>query len=417
MFKPVAVVLGVLTIGVFDLYLYQPVRVISASWRRTARVFIRGLYWITSAFFLLCAITILMYGPALWSPAVRNWIITGMFIVYFSKITGGIFVLADDLQRWVRWMGKRFSRSPSPDTVAGKKIPRSEFLSRMAVLTAGIPFGTLAFGIISGAHDYRIHCVKVYLPHLPRAFDGLRIGQISDIHAGSFFNRTAVKGGVELLMREKPDVIFFTGDLVNNQTDEIDEYMNIFNRLRAPLGVYSVTGNHDYGNYRSWPSAEAKRKNFEDLIEAHRLLGYDLLMNEHRYLTVDGERLAVLGVENWGTGRFPKYGNLEKAWYGADAPVKLLLSHDPSHWDAEVRARYPDIDLMFAGHTHGFQFGIEWGSVRWSPSQYVYKQWAGLYQEGDQYLYVNRGFGYIGYPGRVGIAPELTILELKKDKA
>jgi predicted MPP superfamily phosphohydrolase len=193
--------------------------------------------------------------------------------------------------------------------------------------------------------------------------------------------------------------------------------MNIFNRLRAPLGVYSVTGNHDYGNYRSWPSAEAKRKNFEDLIEAHRLLGYDLLMNEHRYLTVDGERLAVLGVENWGTGRFPKYGNLEKAWYGADAPVKLLLSHDPSHWDAEVRARYPDIDLMFAGHTHGFQFGIEWGSVRWSPSQYVYKQWAGLYQEGDQYLYVNRGFGYIGYPGRVGIAPELTILELKKDKA
>jgi uncharacterized protein len=210
-------------------------------------------------------------------------------------------------------------------------------------------------------------------------------------------------------------VIFFTGDLVNEETQEVDNYIHVFDKVKAPLGVFSITGNHDYGDYRIWSSTEAKQKNFQDLKTAHRLLGWDLLMNEHRFLRVDGEQLVVVGIENWGTGRFPKYGQLDKAYQGAeDIPFKVLLSHDPSHWDAQVRPEYPDIDLMLAGHTHGFQFGVEAAGIKWSPSQWIYKQWAGLYQEGQQYLYVNRGYGYIGYPGRIGILPEITVFELKK---
>ena len=269
--------------------------------------------------------------------------------------------------------------------------------------------------LFPGAHDYRVRRQTVKLPNLPASFDGLKIAQLSDIHSGSFFNKKAVRGGVEMVLAEKPDVIFFTGDLVNNEASEVMEYIDVFNKLKAPLGVYSITGNHDYGDYHRWASAEAKQKNFNDLKEAHRLLGFDLLMNQHRFLESGGEKIAIIGIENWGGRGFAKYGKLDEAYRGTEeASVKLLLSHDPSHWDAQVRPLYHDIDLMFAGHTHGFQFGVELGNFKWSPSQYAYKQWAGLYQEGSQYLYVNRGFGYLGYPGRIGMPPELTIIELKR---
>jgi predicted MPP superfamily phosphohydrolase len=302
-----------------------------------------------------------------------------------------------------------------PAGLPGPAIARSEFLSQAALIAATIPFGAFTYGIISGAHDYRIRRQTVSLPNLPKAFDGISIGQLSDIHSGSFFNKTAVKGGVEMLLKEKPDVVFFTGDLVNNQTSELKDYFDVFNKVKAPMGVFSVTGNHDYGDYHKWESADAKVQNFQDLLRAHKELGFDLLQNEHRWLEVDGERIAILGNENWGAGRFAKYGKLDQAYEGTEeAPVKLLLSHDPSHWDAQVRQNYKDIDMMFAGHTHGFQFGVEVGGFKWSPSQYIYKQWAGLYKEDNQYLYVNRGFGYLGYPGRVGIPPEITIVTLKR---
>ncbi|HQQ83300.1 MAG TPA: metallophosphoesterase, partial [Cyclobacteriaceae bacterium] len=266
----------------------------------------------------------------------------------------------------------------------------------------------------SGAHDYRVRKVTVKLKNLPKSFDGLRIGQISDIHSGSFWNKTAVKGGTEMLMAEKPDVIMFTGDLVNNDSTEIKEYFPIFDKLRAPLGVFSVTGNHDYGDYKRWESEALKQANFKNLVEAHKLMGYDLLMNEHRFLSQGPDKIAIIGNENWGV-RFSKHGKLDQAVKGTDeAAVKILLSHDPTHWDAQVRPNYPDIDLTLAGHTHGFQFGVEIGGIKWSPVQYVYRQWADLYKEGEQYIYVNRGFGYLGYPGRVGMPPELTILELKR---
>ena len=223
------------------------------------------------------------------------------------------------------------------------------------------------------------------------------------------------KGGVEMLMKEKPDVVFFTGDLVNNQAAEMKDYVNVFDKLRAPLGVFSVTGNHDYGDYHAWPTQEAKRRNFDHLMLAHEEMGYRLLMNENHIVREGADQLAIIGIENWGGRGFSKYGKLGQAHKGTEnAAVKLLLSHDPSHWDLQVRPEFSDIDIMFSGHTHGFQFGVEIGDIKWSPSQYAYKQWSGLYKQDEQYLYVNRGFGYLGYPGRIGMPPELTIMELTR---
>jgi uncharacterized protein len=245
----------------------------------------------------------------------------------------------------------------------------------------------------------------------------MTIAQISDIHSGSFFNRVAVKGGVEMLMKEKPDVAFFTGDLVNNLASEVQEYVDIFSKVKAPLGVFSTLGNHDFADYVNWgDNVAGKRQNLEDLKRAHKVLGWDLLNDENRHLTQNGEKLAIIGVQNIsGQSRFHTYGDLAKAVKGTEeTPVKLLLSHDPTHWDKEVNTNYKDIDVMFSGHTHGTQFGITVAGQTWSPAQYAYKQWGGLYEEGNQKLYVNRGYGYIGYPGRIGMPPEITIFELKR---
>lgn len=399
---------------VVDYYVFQAIVVVSRNWPSVPQALVRYGFWIPT---ILCVSFLMwwMFGdPYAVSSNTRNWVATGIFAVYVSKLFAVIVLFIDDLRRGVTWVVNFFNKGAAGDA-AGAAITRSDFLAKTAVAAAAIPFGTMAFGILSGAHDYRVRKKTVVLPNLPKAFDGVTIGQVSDIHSGSFFNKTAVKGGVEMLLREKPDVIFFTGDLVNNEASEVKDYINIFDKFRAPLGVYSVTGNHDYGDYHRWANASAKQRNFNDLLEAHRLMGFHLLKNDHHFLQTGSDRIAILGIENWGGRGFAKYGRLDEAYEGTqDAPVKLLLSHDPSHWDLQVRPEYGDIDMMFAGHTHGFQFGVEVGDFKWSPSQYVYKQWAGLYQEGSQYLYVNRGFGYLGYPGRVGMPPELTIIELKR---
>jgi predicted MPP superfamily phosphohydrolase len=216
------------------------------------------------------------------------------------------------------------------------------------------------------------------------------------------------------MMELQPDIIFFTGDLVNNVADEMDELKTVFSKLAAPLGVYSILGNHDYGDYVQWESAQAKVANLEKLKTVHKEMGWRLLLNEHVGIEKDGQSIALIGIENWGArANFSKYGDLSAAYKGAENyPFKILLSHDPSHWEAEVCRDYKDIDLVFSGHTHGMQFGLEIPGFRWSPVQYVYKQWAGLYRKDQQKLYVNRGFGFLGYPGRVGILPEITYLEL-----
>ncbi len=266
----------------------------------------------------------------------------------------------------------------------------------------------------SGVHNFKLHEIRVPISQLPLSFEGIRIVHISDIHAGSFFDKRSVKKGVTEVMRQRPDMIFFTGDLVNRSTRELEDHFGALSKLKAPLGVYSILGNHDYGDYVDWPTANMKRQNLLEMVEAHRALGWDLLLNQHRILQLGSASMAILGVENWGIGRFSKYGRLDEAYRGAEeADVKILLTHDPSHWEARVLPDHSDIDVTFAGHTHGFQFGLELGTLQWSPFRVLYKQWAGLYEHDGQYLYVNRGFGYMmNIPFRVGIRPEITVVEL-----
>lgn len=329
------------------------------------------------------------------------------------KLVFIFFLLIDDGLRLVRYITHKTFYLPQA-AANGLTMSRSDFIVKAGLAASSLPLAGFTWGIVRGAHDYRIHTENIVLKNLPSVFDGLRIVQISDIHCGSFFDKNAVKKGIDMILEQKADLIFFTGDLVNNITDEAYEYAEMFSMLKAPLGVYSVLGNHDYGDYHQWSSQQEKRRNFENMINLHKAMGWHLLMNECVIIERQGSRLAIIGVENWSArGNFPKYGKIELAVKGTEGiPVKLLLSHDPSHWDAQVRQEYPDIDVMFSGHTHGMQFGLEIGNIRWSPAQYFYKQWAGLYKEANQYLYVNRGFGFIGFPGRLGILPEITVVRL-----
>ncbi|HEY9561470.1 MAG TPA: metallophosphoesterase [Anseongella sp.] len=404
-----------------DLYLFQAVK---ASFRKRSertRKIIAAVFWFFSAVVIVSMFLVVFVEL---DNSVRKALMLTAILLVLFKFFALPALLIDDLRRGlvllIRWVRKKF-HPPAEEELekAEKKISRSEFLSKAGLVIGAVPLTTLGYGIVSNSvYDYRVRHVALRLPNLPKAFHGLRIGQLSDIHAGSLAHkhRNAVTAGIELLLREKPDVIFFTGDLVNDETAEMQNWATVFEKLKAPLGVYSVTGNHDYGDYRDWKSPQAKKQNFEDLKRVHANMGWDLLMNEHRFLEQGGEKLAIVGVENWGAiARFPKYGKLEKASEGTgEAAVKLLLSHDPSHWRGQVIPEFSDIDAMFSGHTHGMQFGVRLKQFQWSPAQYVYPEWAGMYHEGKQQLYVNVGYGFLGYPGRVGMRPEITIFELER---
>ncbi|HVV54877.1 MAG TPA: metallophosphoesterase [Mucilaginibacter sp.] len=397
-----------------DFYLIGAVRAGLKKWKFVHKPAFIRLYWGFSIL-LICGIMISVFARA--GLGFRSVFLAAFFLQLLGKLFFLPFVITDDTRRLIIWFKRKRNNKisiPAKTESNPNAIPRSEFLMKAGLLAGSVPLAALTYGTISGVYDYRIKHQKLYLPNLPKAFDGIRLGQISDIHSGSFYNKKAVAGGVEMLLKEKPDFIFFTGDLVNERTSEMRDYQDIFTKIKAPLGVYSSLGNHDYGDYYNWDSWEDRRRNFEDMIQTHKNLGWDLLRNENRRLKVGGEEIGILGVENWGTiSRFGKRGRLDLAVKNTDdLPVKLLLSHDPSHWRAKV-LDYPDIDVMFAGHTHGMQFGIRTKQFQWSPIQYIYNEWAGLYRERNQQLYVNVGYGFLGYPGRVGILPEITIFELK----
>lgn len=409
------ILIFILVLGIVDLYFYQGLQTLIAPLSPSIKLVVYTLYvsFVVFTFISFLAYRWLPGGTS--NPLIKYRLIPAWFIKYAIKLFSSIFLLLDDITRGARWIAYKLLQLFTQGGLDYIYIPRSIWWTQIGMAAATIPFATLGYGIIAGAHDYRVRKVRIKLPQLPAAFHGLIIGQLSDIHSGSFFNKTAVTGGIHMLLREKPNIIFFTGDLVNDTADEVKEYIPLFRQVKAELGVFSTLGNHDYGDYIPWSSLAAKQQNLQDLCQTHAELGWRLLKNEHVRLGKGADQIAIIGVENWGT-RFSKHGNLNLAAQGtADIPVKLLLSHDPSHWDAQVRPQFKDIDITFSGHTHGFQFGIEIGSFKWSPVQYQYKQWAGLYQEGDQYLYVNRGFGYLGYPGRIGIWPEITIVELVKE--
>jgi len=400
-----------------DLYVFQGLKMLVSSWPQANRRLIYIVYWALTAVAIAFFIAFQFTNPDKWSRPARTFMFSFILVNYFTKIFFVLILLIGDLVRLVRWLIQKSSNIIQNKPLSeGEPITRSEFMVKVALIVASVPFFSMLYGILLGAHDYRVRRVKIAFKNLPASFDGLKILQISDIHSGSFYNKAAVKKGVELIMNQKADIIFFTGDLVNNVADEVEDYIEVFGKLKAPMGVYSVLGNHDYGDYKQWDSIEDKKKNLQNLIKAHSRMGWELLMNEHKIFDRNGEKIALLGVENWGAKkRWPKYGRLDKAYAGSEnIPFKLLLSHDPSHWDAQVRPQCSDIDLTLSGHTHGFQFGVEIPGIKWSPVQYMYKEWAGLYKQGEQYLYVNRGFGYIGFPGRVGMPPEITVIELKK---
>lgn len=405
-----------------DFYCYKAIIGTFKKWSpKTKKVF--TITWWTVNILLIIGVFAAIYLNLFLSA--RAVILVAFFLLSVAKFMMIPFLLIDDIRRGFIKLFKTVKKS-SPvvnkeeqaveETPVGEPISRSTFLVKAGLVAAAVPLSSLSWGIISGAYDYQIKRRTLVLPNLPSAFDGIKLAQISDIHSGSFYNKVAVKGGVEMLMAEKPDFVFFTGDLVNNLTSEVKDYQDIFSKVTAPLGVYSVLGNHDYGDYHfGRESSPAKVKNLQDMVKTHKLMGWDLLMNENRRLKVDGQEIGILGIENWGMGRFPKYGKMELATANTeDLPVKLLLSHDPSHWRNEVLQKYKDIDVAFAGHTHGMQFGVRLKEFQWSPVQYIYKEWAGLYAEEQQQLYVNVGYGFLGYPGRVGILPEITIFELKR---
>ena len=398
-----------------DIYAYQVVKSVLPN-DGALRRWIPIAYW---SFTIFCAFTftyLRIVGQAHVSRLFLLFAFSTFFIFYFSKLIICIFLLLEDVGRlgvtsffWVKSKVVTEALPYSPG--------RSSALAKIAMGVAAIPFFSLIYGMVKGAYKYQVKRIPLVLKNLPKSFEGLKLVQISDIHSGSFYDKEAVMKGIQMILDLKPDMVFFTGDLVNNEAPEIKDYMDVFSKIQAPLGVFSVLGNHDYGDYKLWESEEAKKQNLKDLMRHHAEMGWRLLMDEHVVVEKGGESMAIIGIQNWGAkGRFPKYGNLTKAYKGSEnQPVKLLLSHDPSHWEAEVVPKFPDIDAMFAGHTHGMQFGIEIPGLKWSPVQYMYKQWAGLYENKDQKLYVNRGFGFIGYPGRVGIWPEITLFTLQKE--
>lgn len=397
-----------------DFYVFQSLRLVTSGLPQKSRLLIHAIYWSFTVVAVLLFLLIPMVGFESIPKFIRTYVFAIVVGLFIAKLVASLFFLIDDLRRILQWGGTKTIQLVNGKGVeSAEGISRSVFLSWLGVGVGSGLFGSLLYGF-GNKYKYKIEKKKVSSNKLPEAFKGLKIVHISDIHSGSLDDVQAVEKGVKKIMDLKPDLVFFTGDLVNNVATEMDSLKDVFSGIKAPLGVYSILGNHDYGDYVQWPNKEAKNENLDRLKDVHAQMGWRLLLNENIAIEKDGAKIGLIGVENWGAkANFSRYGDLKKAYEGAEQyPFKILLSHDPSHWDAEVCKHYTDIDLMLSGHTHGMQFGVEIPGFRWSPVQYVYKQWSGLYNNGEQKLYVNRGFGFLGYPGRVGMLPEITLLEL-----
>jgi len=402
-----------------DLYFYQSIKTVLANSSAFKKNFAFTSYWSFTIFSMLLFLTPSLFTFSDFPKFVRIYVFSFVVMIIISKLIGSVFIALDDIIRFLRWVSSYILKPSEVVTnstaVNPHAISRLRFLNVIALTMAAIPFSSFIYGMVKGAFDYKIHRVKVVLPNLPSEFNGLKIVQISDIHSGSFVSTSPLETAVKMIQQQNADIIFFTGDLVNNESKEMNPFIEVLSKITAPMGVFSTLGNHDYGDYVTWESQVAKEKNLQDLKDIHAKLGWKLMMNEHVSLKKAESEIALIGIENWGGNlNFPKYGDMKKAYAGTEKyPVKLLLSHDPSHWNMQVTEEFKDVDITFSGHTHGFQFGIEIpGLIKWSPSQFVYKQWAGLYSKKNQYLYVNRGLGFLGYPGRVGIMPEITVMEL-----
>jgi predicted MPP superfamily phosphohydrolase len=367
-------------------------------------------YW----FLCIASLGSFLLFPFIVNPYFRQYVFSIGIGWVITQITMVLFFLVDDLRRGTFWtMGQVASAAGAKFMNTENGIPRSTFLNWLGLGVSSTLFFSLLYGF-GNKYKYQLVHKKVKIKNLPEAFKGFKILHISDIHSGSLKEKASVQKGIELIQKQHADLILFTGDIVNDRATEMEEWKDVFGQLTAPKGVFSTLGNHDYGDYVQWPSKAAKEENLNALKQVHASMGWKLLMNENVSIEQGGAQIKLVGIENWGAkARFPKYGKMDQAMAGIDPnDVIILMSHDPSHWEAQVIVEYPHVDLMLSGHTHGMQFGLENPYFKWSPVQWVYKQWAGLYQQGAQQLYVNRGFGFLGYPGRVGIMPEITVLEL-----
>jgi predicted MPP superfamily phosphohydrolase len=375
-----------------DIYFFQAIETL------TTNEFILWGYWFIDVLLIAGFASLLSRRGANRQASLISWLMALMLLTLVPKIFAMPVMLLEDVSRL-------FRNFP----------PRSVWVSELAVVIAAVPFFSLLYGMTGGRHRYKVHRVTLKFAHLPEAFDGFTITQLSDIHAGSFSSQRGVEKGITMVNKQSSDLLLFTGDLVNNKATEMDPWKESFAKLTAPFGKYSVLGNHDYGDYIKWDSKEEQDANLKRLKGVHKEIGFRLLLNEAVHIEKDGQSIALIGVENWGKGGFHKYGDLLKAAEAVpDTDFKILMSHDPSHWEAKTLLHDKRIDLTLAGHTHGMQFGIELFGFQWSPVKYVYPQWAGLYEKNGRYLYVNRGFGFLGFKGRLGIWPEITVITLKR---
>ncbi|HEY4064963.1 MAG TPA: metallophosphoesterase [Puia sp.] len=378
---------------VTDLYFYQALQTLvhSGAYLWT--------YWLIDGLIMagIVAVIFVRRGSQVQQTLIP-WLMGGLLLAFIPRLFSVPVLLVEDLVRLFRGFP-----------------PRAVWVSELTLGVAGLLFLLVLFGITRGRHFYRVRRETLYFPDLPEAFDGFTLTQITDVHSGSFTDAAGVQKGLDLVNAQHSDVILFTGDLVNNRASEMDRWITAFAGLKAPMGKFSVLGNHDYGDYMQWESPEAKRANLARLKKVHGEIGFRLLLDEAITLVKGGQTITLLGVENWGKGGFHKYGDLQKASAGVpDNAFKILLSHDPSHWEGVTLDHHQHVHLTLSGHTHGMQFGIELFGFKWSPIKYVYKQWAGLYETKGRFLYVNRGFGFLGLKGRIGIWPEVAVITLKR---
>jgi predicted MPP superfamily phosphohydrolase len=387
-----------------DFYAFQSLKIISKN------KFVLISYWVISVG--ISANFILKLTSFNGSKGFSQGIMLAIGLLILSvipKITAILILFSEDIFRVIKATFSLTSSSAETHFPA-----RREFVAKIALGLAAIPFASIIYGMAKGKYNFKVIKHTLYFDDLPNAFDGFNITHISDIHSGSFDDENKIDYAIDLINEQKSDVILFTGDIVNNMAAEMNPWIGHFKKLKAPFGKFSVLGNHDYGGYVRWKTKEEKELNFQAIKDIHPKIGFNLLLNDSVYLKKEKDKLAIIGVENWGT-RFKKAGDLTKASRKINKEdFKILMSHDPSHWNAEVKNHKNNYQLTLSGHTHGMQFGIEIPGFKWSPIQYVYKQWAGIYKEFNRYINVNRGFGFLAFPGRVGIWPEITVITLKK---
>ena len=409
--NPLVLWLVLAVVVLAEWYGYQATRTLAQSFLPTTRRSVVAGYWL---------LTVGVWGLAIWAGStrqvgntvVKSYLMSLPVLLLAAKLVILIPLLLEDLTRLGRWAVGAAAQSAGTESNA---IPRSEFIAKLALGLGAIPFLGLLWGMVKGATDYQVRRITLKFPNLPPAFEGFKVLQISDLHTGSFNSTEPLERAVAMINRQGADLILMTGDLVNNRATEVEPHIPTLAGIKSDLPIFSSLGNHDYGDYVQWESPAQKRENLERLMQNHAKIGWTLLNDTSHTITRGTDKIAVLGVQNWSShANFPKHGNLPQAHAASgNAPFKILLSHDPSHWEAQV-LHYPDIDLTLSGHTHGMQFGVNLPFMKWSPVSYVYKQWAGLYEQGRQKLYVNVGLGFLGYPGRVGFLPEITVFELRR---